>query len=101
MNRVATDLTSDRALRAPQELSLTLIRGIPGRHSWWCCCCQTANHDDDVEEDLRAVFRMVEALLDGMEESVRNSWGDNLWTYVSFPTYMRQYKRSRTKGCIH
>ena len=46
---------------------------------------------DHVEENLRAIYRMAEALQDGMEESVRSSRDDNVWTYASFPTYMRKY----------
>ena len=45
---------------------------------------------DDVEEGLRACLRMIEALLDAMEEAVRSSRPDNIWTYASYATFMRK-----------
>ena len=33
---------------------------------------------------------MIEALLDAMEEAVRSSRPENIWTYSSYATFMRK-----------
>ena len=57
---------------------------------------------DDIEEGLRRLFRMTEALLDGMEESVRGSREDNIWTCnVELSHLYAEVQRPCAKGNLY